>query len=59
MGGLVKVWKSKHEWKCRNRTPAQRLKWAKPYIGKTYNESSIIVELEHEGFIDTQANTQL
>jgi hypothetical protein len=51
MQGLCKVWKRRHEFVCAKRTPAQRLVWAKPYIGKTRIESSITVDLEHEGFI--------
>jgi hypothetical protein len=49
MQGLVKAWKNKHEWKCQSRTPEQRLKWAKPYIGKGRLDSSIIIDLEHDG----------
>jgi hypothetical protein len=50
MGGLCKAWKRKHEFKCKDRTPEQRLKWAKPYIGKNRHESSIVVDLGNKGF---------
>ena len=50
MGGLCRAWKSKHERACATRTPDQRRKWAKPYIGKDRYESSIVVDLDHEGF---------
>lgn len=50
MQGLAKAWKHKHEHKCVSRTPEQRLKWAKPYLGKDKLESSIVVDLGHEGF---------
>jgi hypothetical protein len=50
MQGLTKAWKQRHERSCSKRTPEQRMKWAKPYIGKTTLDSSITVDLEHEGF---------
>jgi len=50
MGGLARAWKIRHERKCKNRTPAQRLRWAKPYIGKDRYESSLVVDLTHPGF---------
>lgn len=51
MNGLAKAWKWRHERKCSRRTPAQRVKWAKPYVGKDRYESSLVVDLEHPGFI--------
>lgn len=50
MQGLTKGWKRRHEFACSKRTPLERLKWAKPYIGKDKFESSIVVDIEHEGF---------
>ena len=50
MQGLSKVWKSRHERGCEKRTPAQRVKWAKPYIGKDVMDSSLVVDLNHPGF---------
>lgn len=50
MQGLTKAWKGRHERTCRNRTPKERLKWAKKYIGKDSTESSITVDTDHEGF---------
>lgn len=52
MQGLAKCWKSRHEYKCATRTPEQRKSWAKPYIGKGRVESSIVIDLDHYGFID-------
>lgn len=51
MQGLCKAWKGRHEFACKNRTPEQRLKWARPYMGKDRYESSIVVDLHHEGFV--------
>jgi hypothetical protein len=50
MQGLCTAWKSRHERTCKNKTPEQRLKWAKPYIDKDRHESSIVVDLNHPGF---------
>lgn len=50
MQGLTKAWKRRHEQSCSKRTPEQRLKWAKPYIGKTTLDSSIILDTTHKGF---------
>ena len=50
MQGLAKVWKRRHERGCEKRTPEQRRKWAKPYIGKDRHDSSIVVDLSHQGF---------
>jgi hypothetical protein len=50
MQGLCKVWKRRHERACKNRTSEQRLKWAKPYIGKDRYEGSIVVDVNHPGF---------
>jgi hypothetical protein len=45
--GLTRAWRNRHERKCAQRTPAQRTKWAKKYL---HDDSSITVDLEHEGF---------
>lgn len=50
MQGLCNVWKKRHERGCSAKTPEQRLKWAKKYIGKDITESSITVDLSHFGF---------
>jgi hypothetical protein len=50
MQGLCKVWKRWHERACEKRSPEQRLKWAKPYMGKDRYESSIVVDLNNPGF---------
>jgi hypothetical protein len=52
MQGLCKVWKRRHERSCEKRTPADRKKWAKKYVGKDSTESSVIVDLTHEGFAE-------
>lgn len=57
MQGLAKVWKRRHEHGCAKRTPEQRRQWAKPYIGKDQYESSIVVDLGHQGF-ELGANKQ-
>ncbi len=54
MQGLCKAWKRRHEKRCKNRSPAQRRKWAKPYVGKDRFESSIVVDLNDPGFQDKQ-----
>lgn len=51
MQGLCKAWKQRHEHACVARTPEQRRKWARPYIGKDRYDSSIIVDLNHPGFL--------
>lgn len=51
MQGLTKGWKRRHEFSCRQKTPQQRLKWAKKYIGKDCYDSAITVDLEHPGFV--------
>lgn len=50
MQGLAKVWKRRHERACAKRTPAQRLAWARPYVGKDRTDSSIVVHTSHAGF---------
>lgn len=50
MQGLCNAWKGRHEYGCRNRTPEQRLRWARKYVGKDTVESSITVDLDHAGF---------
>ena len=52
MQGLCNVWKRRHERGCSQKTPAQRLKWAKKYTGKDTTESSITVYTCHPGFKD-------
>lgn len=54
MQGLCKAWKGRHEHACEKRTPAQRRKWAKPYIGKDTVDSSIVVDMTHRGFADRE-----
>lgn len=51
MQGLCNVWKRRHERACSQRTPEQRQKWAKPYVGKDRYESSLVVDLSHPGFL--------
>ncbi len=55
MQALCNGWKTRHERKCKSRTPGQRRTWAKPYIGKDRYESSIVVDLNHSGFQDETA----
>ena len=57
MQGLCKAWKGRHEFACAKKTPEQRLKWAKPYIGKDRHEISIVVDLNHPGFSMSQKFT--
>lgn len=52
MQGLCKVWKKRHERGCAAKTPAQRVKWAKKFIGKDKVESSITVDMNHPGFAE-------
>jgi len=54
MRGLCKEWKVRHEFACEKRTPVQRRKWAKPYIGKDAVDSSIVVDMSHPGFADRE-----
>lgn len=56
MQGLCNVWQRRHEKACAKRTPQQRIKWAKPYIGKDQYESSIVVDLEHPGLLTASAD---
>lgn len=55
MGGLVKAWKRRHERACSKKTPAQRRKWAKKYEGKDRYESSLVVDMNNDGFKDKPA----
>jgi len=50
MQALCKIWRRRHERTCKDRTPAERRKWAKKYEGKDAGESSLTVDLEHPGF---------
>lgn len=51
MGGLARSWRSKHERACKDRTPKQRLAWAKKYASKDpIKDSGVTVDLSHEGF---------
>lgn len=54
MQGLARGWKRRHERGCKNRTPEQRVRWAKPHIDKDRCESSIVVDLTHSGFKTTE-----
>lgn len=58
MSGLCKAWKSKHEFRCKDRTISQRLKWARPYVGKDRYESSIVIDLSHPGLIGETTETK-
>lgn len=58
MQALCNGWKRRHEWGCKTRTPAQRRKWAKPYIGKDRVDSSIVVDMTHSGFQDVSAEAE-
>lgn len=51
MAGLCRVWRRKHERRCKDRTPQERRKWAKPYVGKERVDSSIVVDMAHPGFM--------
>ena len=57
MQGLCKAWRRRHERACRDRTPAERRKWARPYIRRDRSESSLIVDLLHPGFRDIQTSS--
>jgi phosphoketolase len=37
----------------------QRRKWAKPYLGENTTESSIVVDIEHNGFTDQDVSEDL
>jgi hypothetical protein len=50
MQGLCNAWKKRHERGCALKTPDQRLKWARKYLGKDTVESSIVVYVDHPGF---------
>lgn len=52
MDALCKIWKRRHERGCAKRTPKQRRAWAKPYASKDSTESSIVIDLQHPGFMD-------
>lgn len=52
MQGLTKAWKIRHERTCSRKTPRQRLNWARPFIGKSTLDSSITVDLTHQGFLE-------
>ncbi len=52
MGGLVKVWKRRHEFACAKRSPAQRRRWAKKYLNRPEGESALIVHPDHPGLND-------
>ena len=55
MQGLCRAWKRRHENRCAKRTPAERRAWAKKYVGLDTTESSITLDLQHEGFQDATA----
>lgn len=50
MQALCKIWRRRHEHSCKERTPSERRKWAKKYVGKDSYESSLTVDLQHPGF---------
>jgi uncharacterized C2H2 Zn-finger protein len=50
---MTRGWLKRHSWKCKERTPAERRKWAKPYIGKDRVDSALVVDMEHPGMIDS------
>lgn len=50
MSGLCRGWKTKHEFKCKQRTPLQRRTWAKPYLIEGADRA-ITINLEHPGFL--------
>lgn len=52
MQGLCNAWRIRHERTCRTRTPEQRRKWAKKYVGNDSAEHSLLVDMSHEGFKD-------
>lgn len=54
MQGLCKVWKRRHERRCKSRTPSERRKWARKYAGLDRTESSLTVDLSHAGFQDKE-----
>jgi hypothetical protein len=49
MQGLANSWKKKHQRACKDRTPAQRHAWARPYLAKGPDECSILVNPDHPG----------
>jgi len=53
--GLCRAWKGRHERACEMKTPAQRRKWAKPYIGKDTVDSSIVVDMSHPTGFNVQS----
>lgn len=55
---MTKGWLRRHAKKCKDRTPAERRKWAKPYIGKDRYESSLVVDMTHPGMLDATSDTQ-
>lgn len=59
MQALCNGWKRRHERGCKTRTPAQRRKWAKPYIGKDRIDSSIVVDMGHPGFQEMAGDKSL
>lgn len=54
MQALCGIWKRRHERRCRTRTPLERRRWAKKYVGLDQSESSLTVDLEHSGFKDEE-----
>ncbi len=50
MQALCKIWRTRHERVCKDKSPRERRKWAKKYIGKDSVESSLTVDLAHPGF---------
>lgn len=50
MQGFCKAWRNRHERACKDKTPAQRRKWAAKYQGAGVVDSPIVVDLGHKGF---------
>jgi len=53
MQALCKIWKRRHEHACYAKTPAQRRTWAKKFVGKDEMASSLTVDINHAGFIES------
>jgi hypothetical protein len=56
---MTKGWLKRHTHKCKDRTPAQRRKWAKPYIGKDRYESALVVDMTHPGMCDQPSHSEV
>ncbi len=58
MQGLASAWLRRHMRACAVRSPAGRLKWAQPFVGKTALDSALVVDLRHPGFAGVQHEAQ-